>query len=71
MGHYDAAREKHEARIIEEKAKASGMSVLAYVDWKNHEDMMERGRKLYLQRRDEDELIAYFKDYYSFDQTNK
>jgi hypothetical protein len=63
MGHYDAAREKHEARIIEEKAKASGMTVDSYVKWKEHEDKIERGRKLYQQRRDEDKLIVYYQTY--------
>jgi hypothetical protein len=63
MGHYDTAREKHEAEIIAERAKAKGISVDAYVEWREHEDKIERGRKLYQQRRDEDKLIAYYQTY--------
>jgi hypothetical protein len=63
MGHYDDARKEHEAEELAEDAKASGMTVTAYVKWKNHEDKMNRGRELYQQRRDEDELIAYYRTY--------
>jgi hypothetical protein len=70
MGHYDDAREEHEAEELAERAKAKGISVDAYVEWEEHEDKIERGRKLYQQRRDEDKLIAYYQTY-SMTETNK
>jgi tmRNA-binding protein len=63
MGHYDAAREKHEAKMLAEDAKAKGMSIEDYVAREKHENKMLRGRKLFLQRKEEDDLIEYYHTY--------
>ena len=60
MGHYDDARAEHEAEELAEDAKAKGMSVSEYVESCKHDDYMERGRRLYQQRKDEDDLIVYY-----------
>jgi len=60
MGHYDEQREAREQRQLEESAKDAGMTVTAYVGWKEHKFKMEQGRQLYKQQRHNDKLIAYY-----------
>tara|TARA_R110000824_G_scaffold382084_1_gene575163 strand:+ start:326 stop:526 length:201 start_codon:yes stop_codon:yes gene_type:complete len=63
MGHYDDITEERENAEFAARAKREGISEEALIEQDRHEDKMERGRKLYQQRRDEDELIAYYQLY--------
>jgi hypothetical protein len=63
MGHYDDARAEHEAEMLAEDAKAKGMLIEDYVAREKHENKMLRGRKLFLQRKEEDDLIEYYHTY--------
>lgn len=60
MGRYNDIREEVEDDLLAETAKAKGMSVYEYVESCKHDDYMERGRRLYQQRKAEDDLIVYY-----------
>jgi hypothetical protein len=63
MGHYDDVRERREDAEFAARAKREGISEEALVEKDRHEELMRQGRKLCLQREQEEYLIDYYKTY--------
>lgn len=63
MGHYDDVREEREDAEFAARAKREGISEEALVEKDRHEELMRQGRKLCLQREQEEYLIDYYKTY--------
>lgn len=63
--HYSDARDRHESRIIQDRADRNGLTYNQQVEKDLHDQKMEQGRRAYQKRKIEDELISYFKEHSS------
>jgi hypothetical protein len=63
MGHYDDVTEDREDAEFAARAKREGISEEALIEKDRHEERMRQGRKLFLQREQEEYLIAYYNAY--------